>query len=192
MASWPPAPSTMAMVTTTGHGRPSPHRTHWLRSLTAADTCAAVRVCVGRRLVPAGPPAEERKGGREGRERPGLPRIWVGTGPASRVAHAPYQRPDRPDKRGPDRVQDPVQFHAQFRPPNLATGMEPGSDGQPSRPAVHQHAVSFADHDSSPRGESIGLMRILSYGRRRQSTHSTSSILPGAPNAVNSSVSGLT
>src|SRR5580765_121361 len=49
-------------------------------TLTAADTCAAVRVCVGRRLVPARPPAEERMGGGEGRERPGLPRIWVGTG----------------------------------------------------------------------------------------------------------------
>jgi hypothetical protein len=90
MASWPPAPSTIATVTTAGQGRSSPHCTPWLRSLTAADTCADVRVFVGRRLVPAGPPAEERMGGGEGRERPGLPRIWVGTGPASRVAHAPF------------------------------------------------------------------------------------------------------
>jgi hypothetical protein len=97
MASWPPAPSTIAMLTTTGHGRSSPHRTPWLRSFTAADTCADVRVFVGRRLLPAGPPVEERMGGSEGRERPGFPRIWVGTGPASRVAHAPCQRPDRPD-----------------------------------------------------------------------------------------------
>ena len=66
MASWPPAPSTIAMVTTTGHGRSSPHRPRWLQSLTAADTCADVRVFVGRRLLPAGPPAEERMGGREG------------------------------------------------------------------------------------------------------------------------------
>ena len=115
MASWPPAPSTIAMVTTTGHGRSSPHRTPWLRSLTAADTCADVRVFVGRRLLPAGPPAEERMEGREGRERPGLPRIWVGTGPASRVAHAPCQCPDRPDKRGPDRVQIRTRLRAQIQ-----------------------------------------------------------------------------
>ena len=97
------------------HGRSSPHRTPWLRSLIAADTCADVRVFVGRRLLPAGPPAEERMGGREGRERPGLPRIWVGTGPASRVAHAPCQRSDCPDTRGPDRVQIGAQFHAQIQ-----------------------------------------------------------------------------
>jgi hypothetical protein len=96
------------MMTTSVHGRSSPHRTPWLRSLSAADTCADVRVFVGRRLLPAGPPAEEKMGGGEGRERPGLPRIWVGTGPASRVAHAPCQCQDCPDKRGPDRVQ----FHA--------------------------------------------------------------------------------
>lgn len=53
-------------------------------------------------------------GGGEGRERPGLPRIWVGTSPASRVAHAPCPCPDRPEKRGPDRVQIGVQFHAQI------------------------------------------------------------------------------
>ena len=97
------------------HGRSSPHRTPWLRSLTAADTCADVRVFVGRRLLPAGPPAEERMGGGEGRERPGLPRIWVGTGPASRVAHAPCQCPDRPDKRGPDRVQIRTRLRAQIQ-----------------------------------------------------------------------------
>ena len=50
------------------------------------------------------PPAEERMGGREGRERPGLLRIWVGAGPARRVAHAPCLCLDRPEKRGPDRV----------------------------------------------------------------------------------------
>ncbi len=97
------------------HGRSSPHRTPWLRSLIAADTCADVRVFVGRRLLPAGPPAEERMGGGEGRERPGLPRIWVGTGPASRVAHAPCQCPDRPDKRGPDRVQIRTRLRAQIQ-----------------------------------------------------------------------------
>jgi hypothetical protein len=91
------------------------HRTPWLRSLIAADTCADVRVIVGRRLLPAGPPAEERMGGGEGRERPGLPRIWVGTGPASRVAHAPCQCPDRPDKRGPDRVQIRTRLRAQIQ-----------------------------------------------------------------------------
>ena len=115
MASWPPAPSTIAMVTTTGHGRSSPRRIPWLRSLTAADTCAGVRISVGRRLVPARPPAEERMGGGEGRERPGFPRIWAGTGPASRVAHAPCQRPDRPDKRGPDRVQIRTRLRAQIQ-----------------------------------------------------------------------------
>ena len=31
--------------------------------------------------------------------------IWLVHGPASRVAHAPCRCPDRPDKRGPDRVQ---------------------------------------------------------------------------------------
>ena len=97
------------------HGRSSPRRTPWLRSLIAADTCADVRVFVGRRLLPAGPPAEERMGGGEGRERPGLPRIWVGTGPASRVAHAPCQCPDRPDKRGPDRVQIRTRLRAQIQ-----------------------------------------------------------------------------
>ena len=97
------------------HGRSSRHRTPWLRSLIAADTCADVRVFVGRRLLPAGPPAEERMGGGEGRERPGLPRIWVDTGPASRVAHAPCQRPDCPDERGPDRVQIGAQFRAQIQ-----------------------------------------------------------------------------
>ena len=102
-------------MTTAVHVRSSTRHTPWLRSLAAADTCADVRVCVGRRLVPAGPPAEEKKGGGEGRERPGLPRIWVGTGPASRVAHAPCQRPDRPDKRGPDRVQIGAQFRAQIQ-----------------------------------------------------------------------------
>jgi hypothetical protein len=115
MASWPPAPSTIATVTTAGQGRSSPHCTPWLRSLTAADTCADVRVFVGRRLVPAGPPAEERMGGGEGRERPGLPRIWVGTGPASRVAHAPCRCPDRPEKRGPDRAQIGAQFREQMQ-----------------------------------------------------------------------------
>ena len=102
-------------MTTAVHGRSSPHRTPWLRSLIAADTCADVRVFVGRRLLPAGPPAEERMGGGEGRERPGLPRIWVGTGPASRVAHAPCQCPDRPDKRGPDRVQIRTRLRAQIQ-----------------------------------------------------------------------------
>jgi hypothetical protein len=97
------------------HARSSPHRTPWLRSLTAADTCADVRVFVGRRLLPAGPPAEDEDGGGEGRERPGLPRIWVGTGPASRVAHAPCLRLDRPDKRGPDRVQIGAQSRAQIQ-----------------------------------------------------------------------------
>ena len=112
MASWPPAPSTIAIVTTTGHGRSPPHRNP---SLAAADTCADVPVSIGRRLLPAGPPAEERMRGREGRERPGLPRIWVGTGPASRVAHAPCQCPDRPDKRGPDRVQIRTRLRAQIQ-----------------------------------------------------------------------------
>ena len=69
---------------------------------------------IGRRLLPAGPPAEERMGGREGRERPGLPHIWVGTGPASRVAHAPCPCPDRPEKRGPDRAQIGAQFRGQM------------------------------------------------------------------------------
>lgn len=97
------------------HGRSSSHRTPWLRSLMAADTCGDVRVFVGRRLVPAGPPAEERKGGGGGRERPGLPPIWVGTGPASRVAHAPCQCPDRPDKCGPDGVRIGAEFRAQIQ-----------------------------------------------------------------------------
>ena len=96
------------------HGRSSPHRTPWLRSLIAADTCADVRVFVGRRLLPAGPPAEEREEGREGRERPGLPRIWVVAGPASRVAHAPCRCPDRPDKRGPNCVEIGAEFRAQI------------------------------------------------------------------------------
>ena len=115
IASGPAAPSTIGMMMAEVHGRSSPRRTPWLRSLIAADTCADVRVFVGRRLLPAGPPAEERKGGGEGRERPGLPRIWVGTGPASRVAHAPCQCPDRPDKRGPDRVQIRTQLRAQIQ-----------------------------------------------------------------------------
>jgi hypothetical protein len=115
MASGPAAPSTIAMMMTEVHARSSPHRTPSLRSLIAADTCADVRVFVGRRLLPTGPPAEERKEGREGRERPGLPRIWVGTGPASRVAHAPCQCPDRPDKRGPDRVQIRTRLRAQIQ-----------------------------------------------------------------------------
>jgi hypothetical protein len=119
MASWPAAPSTIGVMMAEAHSRPSPHRTPWLRSLTAADTCADVRVFVGRRLVPAGPPTGERMGGRKGRERPGLPRpglprIWVGTGPASRVAHAPSQRPDRPDKRGPDCGQIGAEFRAKI------------------------------------------------------------------------------
>ena len=97
------------------HARSSPHRTPLLRSLIAADTCADVRVFVGRRLLPAGPPAEERMGGGVGRERPGLPRIWVGSGPASRVAHAPCQCPDRPDKRGPDQVLIRTQLCAQIQ-----------------------------------------------------------------------------
>jgi len=67
--------------------------------------CANAHVEIGRRLVPAGPPTERGIGDGEGRERPGLPRIWVGTGPASRVAHAPCPCPDRPEKRGPDRAQ---------------------------------------------------------------------------------------
>jgi hypothetical protein len=50
-----------------------------------------------------------------GRERPGLPRIWVGTGPASRVAHAPCRCPDRPEKRGPDRAQIGAQFREQMQ-----------------------------------------------------------------------------
>jgi hypothetical protein len=79
-----------------------------------ADACADVRVFVGRRLLPTRPPAQERMGGGKGRERPGHPRIWVGTGPASRVAHAPCQCPDRPDKRGPDRVQIPSRLRAQI------------------------------------------------------------------------------
>ena len=78
IASGPAAPSTIGMMMAEVHGRSSPHCTPWLRSLIAADTCADVRVFVGRRLLPAGPPAEERMGGGEGRERPGLPRIWVG------------------------------------------------------------------------------------------------------------------
>jgi hypothetical protein len=96
------------------HARSSPHRTPLLRSLIAADTCADVRVFVGRRLLPAGPPAEEREEGREGRERPGLPRIWVVAGPASRVAHAPCRCPDRPDKRGPNCVEIGAEFRAQI------------------------------------------------------------------------------
>ncbi len=66
IASGPAAPSTIGMMTAEVHGRSSPHRTPWLRSLIAADTCADVRVFVGRRLLPAGPPAEERMGGRRG------------------------------------------------------------------------------------------------------------------------------
>jgi len=101
IASWPSAPSSIEMVTTAVHGRSSPGHMPWLRTLTAGDTCAAVRVCIGRRLVPAGPPTEDRKEGREGRERPGLPRAWAVPGPASRVAHAPCLWSDCPDKRGP-------------------------------------------------------------------------------------------
>src|SRR5687767_13603323 len=115
MASGPAAPSTIEVATTARRGRSSPRLTHWSRSYRAAGTCAVVRVSVGRRLLPAGPPAEEEKEGREGRERPGLPRIWVGTGPASRVAHAPCQRPDRPDKRGQDRVQIRTRLRAQIQ-----------------------------------------------------------------------------
>ena len=62
-----------------------------------------------------GRPLKRRMGGREGRERPDLPRIWVGAGPASRVAHAPCHRPDRPDKRGPDRVQFRTRLRAQIQ-----------------------------------------------------------------------------
>jgi hypothetical protein len=115
IASGPAAPSTIGMMMAEVHSRSSSHRTPWLRSLIATNTCADVRVFVGRRLLPAGPPAEDRKGGREGRERPGLPRIWVGAGPASRVAHAPCQRSDRPEKRGPDRVQIRTRLRAQIQ-----------------------------------------------------------------------------
>ena len=66
IASGPAAPSTIGMMMAEVHGQSSPHRTPWLRSLIAADTCADVRVFVGRRLLPAGPPAEERMGGRRG------------------------------------------------------------------------------------------------------------------------------
>jgi hypothetical protein len=103
------------MMTTAVHRRSSTRDTHWFRSPTAADTCAGVDVSVGRRLVPAGPPSGDGKGGREGRERPGLPRIWVDTGPASRVAHTPCQCSDRPDKRGPDRVQIRTRLRAQIQ-----------------------------------------------------------------------------
>ena len=114
MASGQAAPSISGMMMTDVHVRSSPHRTPWLQSLIAADTCADVRVFVGRRLLPAGPPAEEREEGREKRERPGLTRIWVGLRPASRVAHAPCQRPDHPEKRGPDRAQIGAQFREQM------------------------------------------------------------------------------
>ena len=103
------------MVTTAVHDRSSPRHTPWRQSLTAANTCAAVRRCFGRRLVPAGPPVEERKGGREGRERPGPPRIWVVPDPASRVAHARCLCPDYPDKRGPERVQIGAQLLTQIQ-----------------------------------------------------------------------------
>ena len=113
MVSWPSAPSIIGMATTTLHNRSSRRRSPSLPSLTVADGCAAVRLSIGRRFVPAGPPAEKKED-REGRERPGLPRIWVGTGPASRVAHAPCPCPDRPEKRGPDRVQIGAQFREQI------------------------------------------------------------------------------
>jgi hypothetical protein len=113
MASWPSAPSTSGLVTTAAPLSIVTARAPSRRSLTVADTCAGILVCIGRRLVPAGPLVEDMDGGREGRERPGLPRIWVVTGLASRVAHARCQRPNRPDNRGPDPVQICAQFRAQ-------------------------------------------------------------------------------
>ena len=105
IASGPAAPSTIGMMMVEVHGRSSPHRTPWLRSLIAADTCADVRVFVGRRLLRPGRPLkrgwEEERGVSDPASR--------ASGPAqARRAGSltpPCQCPDRPDKRGPDRVQ---------------------------------------------------------------------------------------
>jgi hypothetical protein len=89
IGGWPSAPSKIALLITGLRFATVLAQALRARSLPSAGTCADVRVWIGRRSVPAGPPDGDGDGGREGRERPGLPRIWVGPGPASRVAHAP-------------------------------------------------------------------------------------------------------
>jgi len=69
MPGCPSAPSTTMM---TNAEAPSlvASACSWLRS----STWAAVDVAIGRRLVPAGPLTGDKERGREGRERPDLPR----------------------------------------------------------------------------------------------------------------------
>ena len=110
IGGWPSAPSKIALVMTGLRFATVLAQALRARSLPSAGTCADVRVWIGRRSVPAGPPDGDGDGGKGGRERPGLPRIWVGTGPASRVSHAPCRWSVCPDKCGPDRVQIGAQF----------------------------------------------------------------------------------
>lgn len=58
MVSWPSAPSMIRMMTTAARVRSSPRQTPSLRSLRPAETCAAGGASIGRRFVPAGPPAK--------------------------------------------------------------------------------------------------------------------------------------